>query len=120
MGFQDYNDQSDAGGAGDELAGVLSPMSPQATAAAKARRNNIVLAALVLVGVAVGVKQFIGGGAKPAAAATSVVSPSGASIAPGTHAKTSAVEQFLAGGAGDLKAARELMRHTEQIVETFK
>jgi hypothetical protein len=121
MALNDFTDQNDS--AGDELAGVLSPMSDEAKAAAKARRNQIVLAALVLVGVGVGVKQFVlgGGGPKSAAAAT-VVAPGGAGLPVGLAkgGKGSAVEQFLAGGAGDMKAARELMRHTEQVVQTFK
>jgi hypothetical protein len=120
MALNDFTDQNDS--AGDELAGVLSPMSDEAKAAAKARRNQVVLAALVLVGVGVGVKQFvIGGGAKSAAAAT-VVAPNGAGmpVGLGRGGKASAVEQFLAGGAGDMKAARELMQHTEQVVQTFK
>jgi len=120
--MNDFTDQTDSSSGGDDLAGVLSPMSEEAKAAAKSRRNNVILAALVLVGVGIGVKQFVMTGPSTASAATTaglVGGATGGATAAG-KAKTSAVEQFLAGGAGDIKAARELMRHTEQVVETFK
>jgi len=118
--MNDFTDQNDS--AGDELAGVLSPMSEEAKAAAKTKRNNVVLAALVLVGVSVGVKQFVMGGSPSPAAAATVAAPGTAGLPAGLGkiGKASAVEQFLAGGAGDMKAARELMQHTEQVVQTFK
>lgn len=118
MGSNDFTDEIDSSG-GDDLAGVLSPMSTDAMAAAKNRRNNVILAVLVLVGVGIAVKQFVTSGTKSASAATTntgVATGTGA----GRGAKASAVEQFLSAGAGDMKAARELMRHTEQVVQTFK
>ena len=124
-----FNQQSDSsnggngGGGDDDLAGVLSPMSEEARARAKTKRNNVVLAALVVVGLGVGVKQFVFSGPKSADAATASTTTGGGtslSAAPGVKGKSTAVEQFLAGGAGDIKQARELMRHTEQVVETFK
>jgi hypothetical protein len=117
MGTNDFIEQNDSGG--DDLADVLSPMSEEAKAKAKARRNNVILAALVLVGVGVGVKQFVVTGPKSAAAATNSTMMTNGMAGP-TAGKRSAVEQFLSGGAGDMKAARELMRHTEQVVQTFK
>jgi hypothetical protein len=118
--MNDFTDQNDS--AGDELAGVLSPMSDEAKAAAKTKRNNVILAALVLVGVGVGVKQFVMGGSPSPAAAATVAAPGsgGLPVGLGKTGKPSAVEQFLAGGAGDMQAARDLMRHTEQVVQTFK
>lgn len=116
MALNDFTDQGDAGG--DDLASVLSPMSEEARAAAKTKRNNVILAALVLVGVGVGLKQFLPTTGAKAATAASVPG----ATAPGAvrSAKPTAVEQFLSAGAGDMKAARELMRHTEQVVQTFK
>jgi hypothetical protein len=119
--MNDFTDQTESsGGGGDDLAGVLSPMSEEAKAAAKSRRNNVILGALVLMGVGIGVKQFVMTGASSASAATTASAVAGAPGGAAGKATVSAVEQFLAGGAGDIKAARELMRHTEQVVETFK
>jgi hypothetical protein len=122
--FNQQSDSSNGGGADDELAGVVSPMSDEARSKAKAKRNNVVLAALVVVGLGVGVKQFVFNGPKSADAAVASTTAGSSSLstssAAGVKGKSSAVEQFLAGGAGDIKQARELMRHTEQVVETFK
>jgi hypothetical protein len=74
----------------------------------------------VAVGLGVGVKQFVFNGPKSATAATATDSSATSTSAVASQVRTSAVEQFLAGGAGDIKAARDLMRHTEQVVETFK
>src|SRR5438552_947277 len=125
--MSDFFNQSDSsgsgqgGGGGDDadLAGVLSPMSDEARAKAKTKRNNVILAALVLVGVGVGVKQLVLSGPKEATAVT-ITGNSATTGGIAGKVRTTAVEQFLSGGAGDIKAARELMRHTDQVVETFK
>ncbi len=112
----ELTDSSDAA-ADEALAASTAPLSPEAAAKAKARRNNIILGVLALMGIAVVLKQFVFTGPKDAAAATIAIN---AEPSMGAMGKLSAVDQFLNGGAGDMKAARDLMRHTEQVVETFK